>query len=283
MDLQTKTKDFYYIYYGSGNGLGNYLKTYITMLSIAESPAQMKVVSTGEMNCDYHNILDKRHVISPDDLPSNFSRFFNCGLMVLANERDQVNVPNEYNCHQCEFVPGHMRHLFRCVSIDLCHDASLISPQVYSRIMDVLCRKLLLKKEIVDHSNQYMSDKGETMGISVRTWNAKHEHGVQLPYDKEVYFQAIRNTIQKFPTIQNVFLSCDNSDEVKVYLDFLRNHFPHVKIHVKDQGELTYLQHAMVKMLILSKCKYFICNRISTYAEMVFWYSGLTQYIVPLF
>lgn len=285
MTQPTKTKDSYYIYYGQGNGLGNYLKTYITMVSIAESPLQMKVVTTDEMNCDYHNILDEKHVIRPNDLPSNTPRFFNCGLMVLADERDQVNVPNEYNSHQCEFVPGHLRHLFRCVSsIDLCHDASLISPQVYDRIMDVIRHKLLLKQEIVDHANHYMTDKDdEMMGISVRTWNAKHEHGVQLPYDKHVYFQAIRDTMQKFPTIRSAFLSCDNTEEVDVYLDFMREHFPHVIVHVKDQGELTYLQHAMVKVLILSKCRYFICNRISTFAELVFWYSGLKQFIVPLF
>lgn len=280
----SKTKDCFFIDYGCSIGLGNYLKTYITMLSIAESPSQMKIVTSNDMNNDYHNILDQRHVVTQDQLPGNASKFFNCGLMVLADEADQVNVPNEYNAHQCEFVPGHLRHLFLCkASIDLCHDASWISPRVYDRIMNVIRHELVLKEEIVDLANAFMSDKEDMLAISVRTWKARHEHDIRLPYDKHVYFQAIHETIHKFPNIRGAYLSCDNEKETEVYLQFMQEHFPVVHVYVKDRGSLTYLQYAMVKLLILSKCKYFICNRISTYAEMAFWYSGLSQHIVPVF
>jgi hypothetical protein len=279
------TNHFYYLAHGPTIGLGNYLKGFVTMLSIAESPEQMKIVSSDDMNCDYHNILDACHVIRACDLSPKYARFFNCGLMVLADETDQLNIPNEYNTHHFEFVPPHLRHLFGCkASIDLCYDPSLISPRVYDRIMDVLRRRLRLKASIVREADEFMAGKDNALGVSVRSWTAPHEHGVHRPYDRNVYLDKLVQTLRQFPDIRDVVISCDNDQEVAVYEDFLRMHFPSVELHTtKARSELTYLQHGMVKMLILSRCKYFICNRISTFSEMVFWYSGMKQRIFPLF
>lgn len=119
------------------------------------------------------------------------------------------------------------------------------------------------------------------MAISVRSWTAKHEHNVDRKYDPQVYKDTISSVLKQNENINTVILSVDNSILEQEYIDFLDSF--QVKVILLHEEELNPLQHALMKLMVLSKCHYFICSRNSTFSEMVFWFGKCGQNVHPLF
>jgi hypothetical protein len=116
-------------------------------------------------------------------------------------------------------------------------------------------------------------------GVSVRTWKAAHETNIGRPYDPHVYKEAIGKVIAtEYP--QCFFVSYDNEDAAKDYGDCF--HGSRVITYLR-RPHINETQYAVIKMLLLSKCNIFICNRQSTYSELAFWFSRCTQKVIALY
>jgi len=52
---------------------------------------------------------------------------------------------------------------------------------------------------------------------------------------------------------------------------------------LSKENSINDLQFAIIKIILLSKCNYFIANRISSFSELVFWFSKCNIKVFPLF
>jgi hypothetical protein len=84
------------------------------------------------------------------------------------------------------------------------------------------------------------------------------------------------------PDIENILLSLDNYDVEPQYMEYLAS-FGKPVVVLRKTDDINELQYAFIKMLTLSKCKYFIGNRISTFTELVFWFGECKPKVYPVF
>ena len=113
----------------------------------------------------------------------------------------------------------------------------------------------------------------------MRTWTASHEYNINRKYSFEIYKNAINDVLAKKSSINTIVLSLDNEIVESEYRELLKN-YPNIIIY--RETNVNHLQYVIIKMLLLSKCGYFICNRISTFSELVFWFSECKQKVIPL-
>jgi beta-1,4-mannosyl-glycoprotein beta-1,4-N-acetylglucosaminyltransferase len=248
-------------------GLGNTLKSFISWLSI---DSNTKIQNNLEWIAgNYSEILDNKHIYKS----GNVKMYSHWRFIILKNEEDF-----QQNINELDFLDwsDYSPFISNKVFIDLCYDRSLICDKVFNRIMKgislIKWNNVILLE--VDRFLKLM--KGNVLlGVSIRTWKSSHEYNVDRKYNKEDYINAIKSFQEKCK-ICIPFISFDNLDEEKEYTQF--NY-----ITYKKPEHITFLQYSCIKMLILSKFNNFICNRISTFSEMVFWLSGCKQNVIALF
>ena len=121
-----------------------------------------------------------------------------------------------------------------------------------------------------------------SIGISIRTWKAPHEHNIYRRYDPNEYKIQIKNMINY--NTKFVIFSFDNNQFKDEYINYVKENFPNVEIIIYDKPTyINELQYSIIKMLLLSRCGTFICSRISTFSELVFWFSHCNQKVKALF
>lgn len=221
----------------------------------------------------YDTVLDSRHIYQG----GVYEPFYTCRLLVLRDEEDeQENIYNEF-----QYTNGcgnsNLNHHYSFTKlIDWNYDVSRISAQVKHRILRTI-DSLHFQPHILKAVDEYVSQfhTGKTLGISVRTWKAKHEQNIDRPYDFQTYANAIRHHLQ---SVSTVVLSVDNEDVLQEYLDLLQD--KHVIVLRHNDNET---QTAFIKMLTLAKCDIFVGNRISTFSELVFWFSRCNIQVTTVF
>jgi hypothetical protein len=257
----------------SCDGIGNVMKGFISALSVNPNT---KI----ECNPDYRlggydSVLDEEHIYSGGPC----EHFYTCRLLVLREEEDeQENILNEFQYTNGCGNPNINHHYSLTKLIDWNYDASRLSVRVRERILRAI-DGIRFQERILRSVESYVSQfrQGKTLGISVRTWKASHEQNIDRPYD----FQVYANTIRQFlPSVSTVVLSVDNESVVPEYMDLLQN--KHV-IVLYPQDTENETQRAFIKMLTLARCDLFIGNRISTFTELVFWFSRCKSQVTTVF
>lgn len=246
-------------------GIGNILKCLISALSINEDTV---------IRCDndyiygqYDTVLDDTFICK--DTVKNRERVYSCRLLILQEEDHlQQDIPSE------EWYMGGLEnpkfHNYFSFSkrIDWNYDSNKIHPIIKNRIFNII-DKIIFKPIIIDTVDKiYATFKDDnTLGISVRTWKSKHECDVNRPYNFEIY----KAKIIEIKNITKIVLSIDNESFIDDYLQLFHElNIPYVVLAIDNLNDI---QYAVCKMLLLSKCNYFIGNRISTFSELVFWFS----------
>ena len=247
-------------------GIGNVLKSYINALSIDSN----SVIESNLNNYygDYSLILDEKHLMIPNDQREEFIHCWK--FLLLKNEtKDQKHLKSEFGL--CESDNIFCKVFFnRKISIDLHYKKSLISDTIFNRIQNVISK--IKFKDIIYKEVNKVKLPLKTLGISVRTWKSKHEKNVNRKYKKKDYFKALDKILSK-TKISNVFLSYDNPDVELDYIKYLKGKGIDKKnIVIYKNSSIQPMQEAIINMLILSSCKYYLCNRISTFSELVFWF-----------
>ena len=166
------------------------------------------------------------------------------------------------------------------VKIDLYYNRSLIHDIVFNRIISGI-DKITWQQAIIEEVNQ-IKDRFvyPVLGISIRTWKAFHEKNIERPYDVNVYKNSMRQMIES-EQVNSIFISYDNNEAAKDYEEFLSDTNLKIFTYAKSD-KFNETQHAVIKMLVLSKCNYFVCNRQSTFSELVFWFSRCSQKVIAI-
>lgn len=253
------------------DGIGNILKGYITALSINND-------SVIECNPDYmygqyDTILDDKHIYK--ETSKNIKRVYTCRLLILKDEENiQDNIFNEFQSYN-GIGNSTLDNLFCSKLIDFNYDSNIINPIIKNRIFANI-NKILFNNIVLQSTNLFCETFKEdiTLGISIRTWNSKHEHNICRPYNSETYILKIKEVLINHPNINKLIISIDNTDYLNEYISFL-NYLNDTKLLIilNKSDSINDIQYAMCKVLILAKCNYYIGNRISTFSELVFWFS----------
>jgi hypothetical protein len=257
-------------------GIGNTLKGCITGLTITDS-----VVIANNYNAllgNYSEVLDNSHIGEKDGREVFSTNRF---LILKDEENEQPDLLNEYSKFRMKdsLTNSKFYYIFSEHYIDWYYDRTLICDRVFNRIMAGI-DKIKWNDIVTREVNKYSSSINENMlGVSIRSWTAPHEHNINRAYLSSDYIQSILKMVNE-NNIKNIFISYDNINIKGEYKAILESN---TVIEYDRPAHITELQYAVIKMLILSKCKYFICNRISTYSELVFWFSRCSQKVLALY
>lgn len=265
------------------DGIGNVFKAFISALSIHNDVV---------LHCNhdfiyghYDTILDEKYIFSQKYNNKILEDFYTCRLLVLKSEEDnQENIPNEvwYN-DGCQNY--NLNHLFSFSKlIDWNYNPHKLCNQLKCRIFNVidnLVFKDIIINELKNMEKQFINSENTNLAISVRTWKSKHETNIDRPYDFNVYKKTIISVLQNHH-ITNVLLSIDNEDYLQNYIT-LFDDYKHINLIILQKNQLNDIQFAMSKVLNLSKCDFLIANRISTFSELIFWFSKCKIKVFPLF
>jgi hypothetical protein len=261
---------FWVITKTSCDGIGNVMKGFISAFSV--NPDTRIECNPDYTLGNYDSVLDSRHIYQGGECEP----FYTCRLLVLREEEEeQENIYNEF-----QYTNGcgnsNLNHYYSFTKlIDWNYDVSRISTRVKDRILGAI-DKVVFQPHILESVDTYVSQfhPGKTLGISVRTWKANHEQNIDRPYDFQTYANAIR---QHLPSVSTIVLSVDNEDVLPEYLELLQDR------HVIVLRQNNETQTAFLKMLTLAKCDFFVGNRISTFSELVFWFSRCAIQVTPVF
>lgn len=269
------------------DGIGNVLKAFISAKSIHNDVV---------LHCNpdfiygnYDTILDEKYIYSEKNNTKHIEDFYTCRLLVLkSEEQDQEHLP--IFCNYTDGCQNHkLNYLFSFTTlIDWNYNSQQLCKQLKNRVFNVINN--LIFKDIIINELQIMEKQianggadgaNGNLAISVRTWKSKHENNIDRPYHFDTYKNQIVKVL-KNNNIINVLLSIDNEEYLQNYIDLLQD-YKDVNLIILKKNQLNDIQFAMFKVLILSKCDFLIANRISTFSELIFWFSKCKINVFPLF
>ena len=272
------------------DGIGNVVKGFLSALSV--NPRSYVQVVPGYRLGRYDLALAPEHVwdpVRPLGLEGeDHETLYTCRLLILQSEEwEQPLLANEYN--HPPFTTGNPRleHFYSGRSaIDWHYDSSRLAGDVASRIDRAVAsvRFLPTVHELVRNALASVVSSpdgrggGPLIGVSVRTWKAPHEQGVHRAYDPAVYRAALEPLL---PGSAGVLLSVDCEEETEAFVEWLRPRTP--RLRVLEWGkDVDATREAFAKMLSLARCDVVVGARLSTFLELVFWFSGRKAKIVPV-
>ncbi len=253
-------------------GIGNTMKGFITALSISDNV--YIECNPAYMLGNYNSILDDKYIF--DNNVTNLTEFiYSYRFLVLKDEaKNQLHIANEYDTLAPAVYNPKFDNLFsNKVYIDWNYNSDMVHSRIKERIfraIDKIVFKPIILNYVDNICNTFKDDI--TLGISIRTWKGEHEHNINRPYSFDTYKAKIMDVLSLHPQINKFVISIDNSTYIREYVE-LFNTLNRPTIIIPQYAEINSLQHAIIKVLVLAKCNYFIGNRISTFSELVFWFS----------
>jgi hypothetical protein len=262
------------------DGIGNVIKSFITAYSVNTN-------SKIDCNSDYllgvyDTVLDEKHIYKEN---SNITPkyMYTSRLLVLPeeeNEQQHIFSEENYEVNGCGNNDYNYLYSFQRL-IDYNYDPDRICERVKKRIIGAI-EKINFLPFIENKVLENIKNISEnSLAISIRTWKCFHETNINREYNSEVYKEKIRDIILAVNP-DKILISFDNHDYEEEYISFLKS-FNIPIVILNKETDTNDLQHAFIKMLSLSSCRYFIGNRISTFSELVWWFSKCKIKVFPLF
>jgi hypothetical protein len=254
-------------------GPGNIIKCLISALSVNEDTV---VQSYNQYSLGlYDTVLDDKFIYK-GQTDKELERVETCRLLILRSEEEfQEDLPAHENWLGGLNNPK-FHHLFSfCRRIDSRFEPEKIHPIVRDRIFGVIDK--ILFKPIIYEKVEKLSESFQTnitLAISIRTWKANHETDIHRQYDFNIYKDKILEVLNQHKEINKIVVSIDNHNYLQDYITFFEEHKLDYILLTKDD-DMNDLQYSIVKALTMAKCKYCIGNRLSTYIELIYWFSRL--------
>jgi hypothetical protein len=270
-------------------GLCNVLKSFVTALSIGDANVLPRF--DVHFDADYNEILDDSLIChGREEFGTSFvtARF----LILKSEESEQPDLVNDTKAwgDHPNIREKSIAHMFSTHTIDWFFDRNLISDVVYNRIQSGI-KKIKWKNEVLSEVERISREfEYPLLSIQIRTWAHKFDppncinirDGVPRGYNFGTYMEAIEKFIQSDTPPKTIFLSADIDSVLPEYLDYLKKY--NIKVVTYTQPEhVTQMQYSAASMLIASKCDMLVCNRISTFAECIWWFGGCKATTIPLF
>jgi len=289
------------------SGLCNFLKSFVTALSIGETNILPRVndfliryspYEFGEsfvlptVRYWFEFVADCREIFDDSLIchgPHEFGEsVISARLLILKSEEteqpDLINDAKVLGDHP-NIVNKKLAYLFSTHSIDWFFDRNLICDTVYNRIQSGI-KKIKWKNEVLSEVDRVSKQfEYPLLTIQIRTW--KHEldppnctqirDGVIRDYNFETY----KNAIDKFlPKAKTIFLTCDKDSVLPEYFDYLKDY--NVVTYIKPD-HITQMQYSAATMLLGAKSDMLVCSRLSTFAECMWWFGGCKAETIPVF
>jgi hypothetical protein len=259
----------------SCDGIGNIFKSFITAYSCNPN-SHIECNSQYALGV-YNTVLAPKHIYDPSIENFNdkeIAYMYTSRLLVLSeedNEQKHIFMHENNEVNGCGNLKYNYLYSFKCL-IDYNYDNNNICNRVKNRILSTIhnIEFLPIINEKVNYNFSFFNNKN-MLGISIRTWKCFHEKGIQRPYNSVEYKNKINNIINNH-SIEGIVISFDNHNVETEYMDFLSKYDLPIWV-LRKSNDINELQHCVIKMLTLSKCNYFIGNRISTFSELVYWFS----------
>jgi len=262
-------------------GIGNVLKNLISALSVNDDTVIecYDNYSYGQ----YQTILDDKFIFKG---PSNkrLEKVTTCRLLIHKHEEEfQDNIPGGdwyiggLNNYKFSYLFSYSR------KIDTNYDPLKIHPLVKNRIFATI-DKIIFKPIVIDMVNSISEPfkLKRTLGLSIRTWKASHENNINRAYNFETYKDKIIEVLDKHNDINMIVISIDNHTFLDKYIELFKE--KNIETIILNKSEnINDIQYAIIKVLVLAKCNYCIGNRISTFSELIFWFSKHETIMYPVF
>jgi len=251
-------------------GLGNIIKCFISALSINEDT--VVVCYPDYMYGTYDTVLDPRFIYT-ENTDKRQEKVYTCRLLLLHHEKEyQQNIPSDETYFNGITNPIFNKYWAWNCQIDWNYDPAKIHPRVRDRIFEAMDRLIFLPI-IHEEVHSFLGTVSHPfLAVSVRTWKASHERNINRPYNEDIYVNKITEIQTKY-NMKSIVLSIDNEEYIEPYLKL-----PNVTV-IRKPDHFNALQYAVYKMFILARSSHFIGNRISTFTELVFWFSRHTTQV----
>lgn len=262
-------------------GIGNVFKNLISALSVNDDT----VIECYDnyIYGQYQTILDDKFIFKGSS-KKQLEKASTCRLLILKHEEEfQDNIPGGdlymggLNNYKLSYLCSYSR------KIDTNYDPLKVHPLVKNRIFAAIDK--IIFKPIVTNMVNSISETFKlkrTLGISIRTWKASHENNINRAYNFETYKDKIIEVLDKHNDINMVVISIDNRDFLDKYQELFNER--NIETIILNKSEcINDIQYAIVKALVLAKCNYCIGNRISTFSELIFWFSKHETIMYPVF
>jgi hypothetical protein len=269
------------------SGLCNVLKSFITAISIGETNILPRF--DAHFDADYIEILDDSLICHG---PHEFGNsFVSARLLVLKEEEmeqaDLINDAKSLGDHP-NIANKNLSYLFSTHSIDWFYDRALISDNVYNRIQNGIS-KIKWRNEVLSEVERVSANfEYPLLSIQIRTWTHQFDppnctsirDGVIRDYNFETYKNAIDQFLNSDTPPKTIFLTSDVDSVLPQYLEYLKDF--NVVTYTKPE-HVTQMQYSAASMLLGSKSDMLVCNRLSTFAECMWWFGGCKATTIPVF
>jgi hypothetical protein len=274
------------------SGLCNVLKSFVTALSMTDvGNTNILPKYNNWFDANYTEILDDSLICHGDhEFGESFvsARF----LILKSEEADQPDLINDAKSlgDHPNIRNKSLSHLFSTHSIDWFYDRNLISDKVYKRIQTGINR-IKWKDEVLSEVGRVSKDfEYPLLTVQIRTWTHRFDppnctsirDGVVRDYNFETYKNAIDGFLQNENPPKTIFLTSDSDSVLQTYIDYFKNYNVNVVTYTQPDN-ITQMQYSAASMLIGSKCDMLVCNRLSTFAECIWWFGECKAKTIPLF
>ena len=274
------------------SGLCNVLKSFVTALSMTEvGNTNILPRFDAHFDANYNEILDDSLICHG---PHEFGQsFVSARLLILKSEeseqQDLINDAKSLGDHP-NIANKSLSYLFSTHSIDWFYDRNLISDKVYERIQTGINR-IKWRDEVLSEVERVSKDfEYPLLTVQLRTWTHKFDppnctsirDGVIRDYNFEEYKNAINEFLKSEEPPKTIFLTSDSDEVLPTYLDYLKDYDVNVVTYTQPEN-VTQMQFSAASMLIGSKCDMLVCNRLSTFAECIWWFGECKAKTIPVF
>jgi hypothetical protein len=274
------------------SGLCNVIKSFVTALSMTEvGNTNILPRFDAHFDANYNEILDDSLICHG---PHEFGQsFVSARLLILKSEeseqQDLINDAKSLGDHP-NIANKSLAHLFSTHSIDWYYDRNLISDKVYERIQ-IGINRIKWKPEVLSEVERVSKDfEYPLLSVQIRTWTHKFDppnctsirDGVIRDYNFETYKNAIDELLKSDAPPKTIFLTSDSDGVLPTYLDYLKDFDVNVVTYTQPDN-ITQMQYSAASMLIASKCNMLVCNRLSTFAECIWWFGECRAITIPVF
>jgi hypothetical protein len=272
----------------SCDGLGNVLKCLLNGLGIA-GECRVRVNPSYRLG-RYDTVLGSVHICDEAvDAAYRVEEIYTCRLLMLREEA--VLFPGlppfpHFHLSPTDGVQNARLNRFFVPDrrIDFCYEPEKIPLPIRERVLDAVGRVVFHDTVLaeVDRVRASLAAHRSVLGVSVRTWTAPHETGIYRPYDFVVYEKTIGRAVEACGATF-MLISIDNPEWrlLTPYLDLAARLGIGWLVLGKTPG-MNDLQHAAVKMLVLSGCTSFVGSYMSTFTELVYWFSRCRARVFPV-
>lgn len=146
---------------------------------------------------------------------------------------------------------------------------------MYRPIFDRI--KSMVRSDIIEEVNEYTNKMDDNIvGVHLRTFDGKHYFNKDFDNDYQGVINLFRNAMNKFPK-DTKFLFATDDERAK---QILKEDFDIIEL---DNRRIWDQRFDLIEALVLAKCKNLILTSMSHYSELIWWFAGSHDNVIPLY